>query len=681
MSHLRRRGDLVDGILVPFSGPEDDSYGTYWDARTDFKLDMYAPQALLHFHGLRDSERHGHLLRFEVHDEGLYAEGRITLARSPLYALLDSGRAAWSSATMPLVASAPRPDGYIAVWPIVEGSIADASEVSARRGLTAADYARAVAGKEPYIRSVWGGWRMEPQDPKLQDNQVPKGAADKTDPPAGDPPPKSEETPKEAVTPTEDLTEQEEFARWKADKAKEERRKEMEEVARAIFTAEPEKPTRQLPAKGKESPVDLKETAIRVASPWDEIGILGMTMHYEAKAAFRGRGQDFKEEFDDKFFRALAFKVAEQWQKDEKVEQNWIATPREMVEVIPMRCIDQSSYRNWTRYLPHMRANEAMTSTLAGYGDELVPTLLSSALYYFMRLESRVANLFQSFMMSSQPFDLPKITSGPTFHRAVERTDLENIATATPNFPTSQIGTDDVRFSAGKLAAFTPYSEELVEDATISFAEMMARTYVEEMAHAFDYVLLNGDKAASDNISADGSVGVNSRIRVFDGIRKQIVTGDQLAVADIADDSILSIMALMGNRGVIGRDIGNLVCIIPPEVAYKLDALEAYEGLDKVGPQATLLTGQLGFWRSVPLIDSEDFPLTSADGTVAGAGNTKGSWIVANRRAIMIGMRRMPQLEQVRPAGGDGRFITASLRADIQLMEEGAAAMAFNSTV
>ncbi|GEM_PF-1379391 len=690
MSHLRRRGDLVDGILVPFSGPEDDSYGTWWDARTDFRLDMYAPHPIFYFHGLRDYEQHGRLRKFELRPEGLWAEGVLTDSASPLFELLDSGRAAWSSATMPLVASPPRPDGYIAVWPIVEGSIADAGEVSARRGLTAADYARAVANRESYVRSKWGGWQMEPQDPKLQDNKDPKETGSNGQTPEGVAAPLPDVAANDAsAPPAPDLSEQEEFARWKAEKAKEERRKEIEEVARAILSPPPEDAKRKLPAAGgKKSPVDLKDSVVRVSSPWDQFGLLGMTMHYESKAAFRGRNSNFSDQFDDKFFRALAYKVAEQWKTDEKVEQEYIPTPEGLLEVIPMRCIDQSTYRNWTRYLPHMRADEAMMSTLANKGDELVPTLLSSSLYYFMRLESRVSNLFRSFMMPSQPYDYPKITKGPTFVSAGELSDAANFSVSTSNIDYSDIGTDKVTFEAGKLAAITLFSEELVEDSTVAWAEAAARIYVEEMAHAFDFVLLNGDTSASaTNISFYGTnpnaATETKRILTFDGIRKGIVAADQTAIATIADDSILSVMKTMGPRGVIGRDIRNLVCIAPPEVGFELDALDAYEGLDKVGPQATLLTGQLGFWRSVPLVITEEFPQTDANGRVddTAASNTKGAWIVANRNAILIGMRRMPMLEQGRDAGVDGRFITASLRADIQLMEPGAAAMGYNSTV
>lgn len=686
---LTRTGDFVEGVLVPFGGPDDDGFGTWWDADTDFALDLYAPHPMLYVHGIKDLRQHGRLRDFGIELDGLHVRGQITRRDSQIYELVDKGDAAWSSGSMAGVTSPVRADGYISRWPIVEGSIAHRNIVVARHGLTKADYVRAgvaIRGGGQYLRSIWTG--VSPMESR-QDLPADDPAGT---PPADDPGVQPDDG-KDAPPPEPPVggppdDEMAEFRAWKAERDKEKRGNEVRAILKEMGIEPPgDQPTRSLQKEGKESPVDPALPVIRVASPYDQYSLLGMAFHHEAKAEFRGRAGGM-EEFDDKFFRAMLDKINEQWKADQKVQQEWIPTPQGLLEVVPMRAIDQTTYRNWNRAVPNLRANEAMMSTLAGRGDELVPTLLSSTLYYFMRLDARVAPLFRTFRMPSNPFDYPKITKGPTFVRGEELSDAANFNVSNSNIDYSQISTDNVTFTAGKLSAITLFSEELVEDSTVAWAEAAARTYVEEMAHAFDFVLLNGDTSDnSTNISLYGtkpSGAIDSkRILTFDGIRKGIAAEDQTAVATIDDDSILSVMATMGNRGVIGRDIANLVCIGPPEVGYKLDALEAYKGLETVGSQATLLTGQLGLWRSVPVIITEEYPETDANGRVDDdkSTNTKGAWVVANRNAIMIGMRRMPQIEQAKIPGVDGRFITASLRADVNLMESGAAAMGFNSTV
>ena len=691
MNLITRTGDYVEGVLVPFAGPDDDGYGTWWDANTDFALGLYEPQSLLYLHGLKDLQQHGRLVDFGVESDGLHVRGLIRRRDSPIYELVDRGEAAWSSGSMAGVASPARADGYIARWPIVEGSIAHYRTVIARHGLTKADYVRAgvaVRGGGQYLRSVWTGARTMPTELLKEADAKEERKEERKEEVKEESKEERKEEAKLRSEATDD--EQAEFRAWKEERDKKKRKEEMRAWLEELgYVPADDKATRSLSAEKdkKKSPVDQVESVIRVASPYDQFSLLGMAFHHESKAQFRGRAGGM-EEFDDKYFRAMLDKINDHWKEDQKVEQEWIPTPKGLLEVIPMRAIDHPTYQAWNRAVPHLRANEAMMSTLVGKGDELVPTLLSSTLYYFMRLDSRVAPLFRTFRAPSNPFDYPKITKGPTFVKGDELEDAANFSVSTSNIDYSQFSTDDVTFNAGKLAAITLYSEELVEDSTVAWSEAAARVYVEEMAHSFDFVLLNGDTAASaTNISyfgTDPSASIDTkRILTFDGIRKGIAAADQTAVATIDDESILTIMALMGSRGIIGRDIRNLVCIAPPEVGYKLDALDAYESLEKVGSQATLLTGQLGFWRSVPVIVTEEYPRTDANGRVddTPAQNSKGAFVVANRNAIMIGMRRMPQIEQAKIPGVDGRFITASLRADVNLMEEGAAAMAYNSTV
>lgn len=698
MLAITRTGNFLEGTLVPFAGPADDGYGTWWDSNTNFAIDMYAPHPLFYLHGVRDLQQHGRLRDFGIEDDGLHVRAQLTRQNSPIYALVDSGSAAWSSGSMAGIASPPRPDGYIERWPIVEGSIAHRNVVVARAGLTKADYVRAgldVRDGGHHLRSIWTGVQLmdgvqpdgiKEQELPADDDQKNQNSNATTSATPAD----GNESQTEETLPSQDADEMTQFRAWQADRAKKKRKDELRSMlAEFGITLPGQDATRSLPKGGQDTlPVQPRDTVIRVASPWDQVSLLGMTAHYEGKLAVDRRGSNVMDQFDDKYYRALLHKIEKQWAKDKDVEQEWIATPEGFLPVVPMRAIDEETFKRWTKYVPNLRANEAMGSTLTGFGDELVPTLSGSALYYFMRLESRVAPLFRTFMTPSEPFDYPKMTSGPTFVRATEITDAANFAVSNLNYDTSRPGTGKVRFTAGKLAAATLYTEEQIEDSNIAFSEAMARLYVTEMAHAFDFVLLNGDTSANTtNISFYGTNPNNNtatkRILTFNGIRKGIAAADQTAVANITDESILPVMATMGSRGIIGRDIRNLVCIAPPEVGYKLDALSAYEGFDKVGAQATLLTGQLGFWRSVPVVVTEEYPETDQNGRVddTAATNNKGAWIVAHRNSIMIGMRRMPRIEQQKVPGVDGSWITASLRADVNLLEPGAAAMGYNSAV
>ena len=120
-----------------------------------------------------------------------------------------------------------------------------------------------------------------------------------------------------------------------------------------------------------------------------------------------------------------------------------------------------------------------------------------------------------------------------------------------------------------------------------------------------------------------------------------------------------------------------------PEAQYKLEELDDYEGMDKVGDLATLVNGQLGSWRGIPIVVSEDMLLGTSGGnhSSTSASNTLGMAALVHRPSILIGMRRMPQIEQVRIPGADASYITASMRLDMQAMEVGAVSVGYNITV
>jgi hypothetical protein len=86
--------------------------------------------------------------------------------------------------------------------------------------------------------------------------------------------------------------------------------------------------------------------------------------------------------------------------------------------------------------------------------------------------------------------------------------------------------------------------------------------------------------------------------------------------------------------------------------------------VDKFGPQATVLTGQLANIGRNPLISSMAMSLTEADGKVSttAANNTKGQVVAFNRRGLKAGWRRRVKVEVERLPGRDQSRIVYSLR-------------------
>ena len=718
MTYLRRRGNLIEGILIPFTTPDKDAFGTYWNRDTDFGLDVFAPHPVLYLHGLRSVRREGTLVGFEFRDDGLYARAELR-ADSSLFGLVDSGRAAWSSGSAPHLIEQDR-EGYIRKWILVEGSIGDRSQVAAADGLTNAGYVRSLESIYGSVRrSYWVGDGMTEQTKAAstvasEKQEVPQQPATAA---AAGQDVGQRLSPGQAIQAVQvgNLAAGLGGLHQPATSAHEEaihrqlihelNMPNVRQVLTAFFRAEYDKQKqaeqsngsqsngaaaeRTLPAEDDKQQSPLKTPSIKVGSRYDPISLLGMVWHHEQQTAMRSMDRHWDYSPDEEFMRAMLDKVAAAWKAGESVADSQMVFNDDALEVVPMRAVMRGAYESWHARVPYLRAGEAMTSTLANFGDELVPQLFSSVVYYHIRLAAVVAPLFQTFLMPGNPYDVPKITSGPVFHRVGELADAANLDPSSFLTAASKIGTDKVTFDAGKLMALTETSRELIEDSGINFSQAMANEYVREMAHTMDWTLLNGDESdTATNISFYGvkpstdATGYD-RALAFDGLRAIVDSDDRVDLGTLDSTDILNLAKTMGPRGIIGRDLPNLTCIMGPEAQYKLEELDDYEGMDKVGDLATLVNGQLGSWRGIPIVVSEDMLLGTSGGnhSSTSASNTLGMAALVHRPSILIGMRRMPQIEQVRIPGADASYITASMRLDMQAMEVGAVSVGYNITV
>ena len=93
-------------------------------------------------------------------------------------------------------------------------------------------------------------------------------------------------------------------------------------------------------------------------------------------------------------------------------------------------------------------------------------------------------------------------------------------------------------------------------------------------------------------------------------------------------------------------------------------AIDEVETVDKLGPRASLLTGQLGVLYGHPVIVSEQMRLADTDGKVTDAGNVTdtGRILVVNRGQWRIGFRRELSIETERDIQKRQNVMVVSMR-------------------
>ena len=89
-----------------------------------------------------------------------------------------------------------------------------------------------------------------------------------------------------------------------------------------------------------------------------------------------------------------------------------------------------------------------------------------------------------------------------------------------------------------------------------------------------------------------------------------------------------------------------------------------FRTLDKLGPNATLLQGQLAAVEGIPVLVSEQMKAADADGKVTSGGNTNttGRLLIVNRTQWRVGFRRELTIETERDIQKRQNVMVVSMR-------------------
>ncbi|MBT4126605.1 MAG: phage major capsid protein [Chloroflexi bacterium] len=306
------------------------------------------------------------------------------------------------------------------------------------------------------------------------------------------------------------------------------------------------------------------------------------------------------------------------------------------------------------------RIKAAMDSVTAAGGDELVATSEASQLWNDVNLETMVASLFSRISMPTTPFDIPLQLGDVNWYPGSENVSAKSTA----------LTTGKQTLTAHELVAEVPWSLSLEEDAVIAMLPEVRRTLVRNAAEVIDDVLLNGDTSATNGINSDGATitsttpGKAHWLVGFDGLL-HLPLVDNTSQANNLNGSVTAAsynqaLKMLGKYGVRNNES---VFITDVNTYLSSLALDEVETVDKLGPAATILTGQLGVVYGHPLIVSEQMRLADTDGKVTdGATGTTGRILATNRSQWRVGFRRELSIETERDIQKRQNVMVVSMR-------------------
>lgn len=296
----------------------------------------------------------------------------------------------------------------------------------------------------------------------------------------------------------------------------------------------------------------------------------------------------------------------------------------------------------------------------AGQGAEWIPTGFSARLWEKVRLEMKVASLFEEIAMPFNPFKPPVLLGDMTAYLVPETTGDEVVTTA--NIPPSQVTTGDFTLTAKKLAARVRISDEATEDTLIPMMPTLKSNISKAVAYAVETALINGDTTGSHQDS-DTTNAKDAR-KAWMGLRKLTPSGAKVDISTFTEASLRSMRKKMGVYGVNPKELAWIVGI---SGYIQMLGFTGLMTMEKYGTNATLLTGELGKFDGAPIIVSEAVRENlNASGVYDGSTTTKTIALCVHRAAFLRGLRKGFQLQQGQDIENGQGILVASVRVAFQ---------------
>lgn len=311
----------------------------------------------------------------------------------------------------------------------------------------------------------------------------------------------------------------------------------------------------------------------------------------------------------------------------------------------------------------------AMDTQESGYGAELVGAQYVQQLWEAARNNDGLLSAIPVIQMTAPTAYVPIDGSLPEMLLVGESVD----ANATP-YATSKTGTSRRTLTARKFTIQQIWSAELSEDSIVGFVELLRSKLAMAYTTYLGSAIYNGDltNAATGNINSDDADPADTRhYLAWDGIRHYWLvddtgngvngTGGALTAA-----MILSAIAKLAGPGNSvnaldtidwGADLENLRIVVNPGLRTKIMGLDQALTVDKFGPRASIVAGQVGAIFGIPIIAPAYAPKTEADGKLSAtaSNNTLGQlsvvsvrgWLRGEYRGVQMFMDRIQRTDQL----------------------------------
>jgi HK97 family phage prohead protease/HK97 family phage major capsid protein len=201
----------------------------------------------------------------------------------------------------------------------------------------------------------------------------------------------------------------------------------------------------------------------------------------------------------------------------------------------------------------------------------------------------------------------------------------------------------EITLNAYKVATNEYMAYEEDEDSLIALMPIVRDAMIRRVAKAVDKAFLLGAGAGADPVK--GYLTYDATSAVTSSVANKL--------------TIANLRALRADMGVWGLTQSDLVFVVSTDGYYDLLEDVTFQTMDKAGPSATIITGQIGMIGQTPVLVSDGFPAKIAGTNTA--TNNYGAMCL-NVQNFISGSQRGLRMDTQELVETQRRVIVASLR-------------------
>jgi hypothetical protein len=297
------------------------------------------------------------------------------------------------------------------------------------------------------------------------------------------------------------------------------------------------------------------------------------------------------------------------------------------------------------RFYAQKALGDGMNTVTSTAGADWIPTGFASNALDEIRVQFPEVGIFPHITMPTNPWTWPVIGSIVTSSIRTENTAL------TVANPTVENRT----WTAKTFAVWSSWSDEVGQDSIIPILPFLRSNHVRSLGEAVSVAIISGDTTSLHIDNDYQALAASHPSKAFDGLREYCMSGtddvnysDTAAGTAIDELDVQDAMSKMG-KWAAGRP-SELALLVTTKQYVQLLNVTAMKTLDVFGPQATIITGEVGRIHGIPVFMSfgleerKDSLLTGGINGASGS-NTLNAAILVNKNYWYLGDRRDVRVE------------------------------------